>query len=114
MPYGVKSEETESWFQTVVYLLFVLLGQYVQAEVHSHKGRADAVVITDDSVYVFEFKITGGKPGKSEKTAQDALEQIDEKDYMEPYRASGKRLVKIGAVYNTAARELNKVKIQEE
>jgi len=66
-------------------------------------------VITDDSVYVFEFKITGGNSDKSEKTAQDALKQIEEKDYMAPYRASGKRLVKIGAVYNTTERELDKV-----
>ena len=108
MPYGIKSEETENWFQTVSYLLFVLMGQYVQAEVHSHKGRADAVVITDDSVYVFEFKITDGKSGKS---ADDALKQIDETDYLGPYRASGKRLVKIGAVYNTTERELGEVKI---
>ena len=109
MPYGVKSEETESWFQTVVYLLFVLLGQYVQAEVHSRKGRADMVVITDDSVYVFEFKITDGRDGK---TAGDALRQIDEKDYMGQYRASGKRLVKIGAIYDASKRELGDVKIE--
>ena len=108
MPYGVKSEETESWFQTVIYLLFVLMGQYVQAEVHSHKGRADMVVITDDSVYVFEFKITGGE---SAKGAEAALKQIEEKDYMGPYRASGKRLVKIGAAYDTTARELGEVSI---
>jgi hypothetical protein len=111
MPYGLKSEETESWFQTVVYLLFTLLGQYVQAEVHSRKGRADMAVITDDSAYVFEFKIAGGK---SEKAADAALKQIDEKDYMGPYRASGKRLVKIAAVYNAMARELDEVKIQKE
>jgi len=73
-----------------------------------HKGRADAVVITDDSVYVFEFKIT---EGKSEKEAEDALRQIDEKDYMGQYRASGKRLIKIGATCDTAARELGEVRI---
>ena len=108
MPYGVKSEETESRFQTVVYLLFMLLGQHVHAEVHSHKGRADMVVITDDSVYVFEFKITDGKDGM---TADDALKQIEEKDYVGQYRASGKRLVKIGAIYDATARELGEVKI---
>jgi len=111
IPYDIKNEETESWFQTVVYLLFVLLGQYVQAEVHSHKGRADMVVITDDSVYVFEFKITGGKAGKA---ADTALKQIDEKDYLGPYRASGKRLVKIGVAYDITARELGEAIIQED
>jgi hypothetical protein len=95
----------------VVYLLFTLLGQYVQAEVHNHKGRADAVVITEDSVYVFELKISAGKSGKA---ADAAIEQIDKKDYMAPYRASGKRLVKIGAAYDTSARELGEVKIAEE
>jgi hypothetical protein len=111
MPYSMKGEETEHYFETIVFLLFTLMGQFVQAEVHSHKGRADAVVITEDSVYVFEFKIAGGESGK---TANDALKQIDEKDYMAPYRASGKRLVKIGATYDTAARELGEVKIVEE
>ena len=66
-------------------------------------------MITDDSVYVFEFKITGGK---FEKTAEAALEQIDEKDYLGPYRASGKRLIKVGAVYSTIERESGDVKIQ--
>ena len=92
----------------ISYGLYIL---GIQAEVYSHKGRADAVVITDDSVYVFEFKVTGGE---SEKAAEAALKQIDEKDYMGPYRASGKRLVKIGTVYNTAKRELGETKIQEE
>jgi hypothetical protein len=107
----MKGEETKHYFETVVFLLFTLMGQFVQTEVQSHKGRADAVVITEDAVYVFEFKITGGK---SVKTAEDALKQIDEKDYMGPYRASGKRLVGIGATYDTAARELGEVSIVEE
>ena len=65
----------------------------------------------NDSVYVFEFKTTDGK---SDKIAAAALKQIDEKDYVGPYRASGKRLIKIGAIYNTADRELGEVNIQEE
>ena len=48
------------------------------------------------------------------KSADDALKQIDEKDYLGPYRASGKRLVKIGAIYNTTERELGEVKIRED
>jgi len=125
----MKAEETEHYFQTLVFLLFTLMGQFVQAEVHSHKGRCDAVVIVPDAVYVFEFKIfssaaavsaagsdiiafNGGTAGG--KTAESALEQIDAKDYMAPYRASGRRLFKIGAAYDTAKRELGPVSAREE
>ena len=72
------------------------------------------VVITNDSVYVFEFKIIDGKSSKSSNAADAALKQIDEKNYMAPYRASGKRLVKIGAAYDTTKRELGESKIREE
>lgn len=48
------------------------MGQYVDAEVRSAKGRADAVVKTKDRIYVFEFKLEG--------TVDEALKQIDEKD----------------------------------
>jgi hypothetical protein len=113
VPYNTRGEETEHHFETVVFLLFTLMGQFVQAEVQSHKGRADAVVITEDSVYVFELKIAGGETGKAAEAADTALKHIDEKDYMGPYRASGKRLVKIGATYDTAERKLGEVKIVE-
>jgi hypothetical protein len=66
------------------------------------------MVVYRDS-FVFEFKITGGE---SMKTAEAALKQIDEKDYLGPYRASGKRPVKAGAVYDAAVRELGEVKIE--
>ncbi len=45
----------ETNFQNVIYIVFMLLGQYTMAEVHSGKGRADCVVETDKYVYIFEF-----------------------------------------------------------
>jgi hypothetical protein len=59
-------ERGERYYQTVFYLVFRLLGQYVGAEVRSTAGRADAVVMTKDRVYVFEFKPAGNG------TAEDA------------------------------------------
>jgi hypothetical protein len=128
--YDMKAEETEHYFQTVVFLLFTLMGQFAQAEVHSHKGRCDAVVMVPDAVYVFEFKIFTSNSNATNtansdvialngnaaggKAAEAALEQIDAKDYMAPYRASGKRLIKIGAAYDTARRELGPVTAREE
>jgi hypothetical protein len=76
------------------------MGQFAQAEVRSSAGRADTVVITDTTVYVFEFKLAGNG------TIEDALNQIDSKGYLIPYAASGRRLVKVGAVFDAAARTL--------
>jgi hypothetical protein len=83
------------------------MGQFAGAEVRSAAGRADAVVATPDAVYVFEFKLSGGG------TAEDALRQIDEKGYLIPYAAAGKKLFKIGAVFDAATRTLGSWKKEE-
>ena len=92
---AIKQEHRdEQFYQHVFYLLFTLMGQYVETEVKSANGRADAVVKTDDSIYVFEFKID------ERSTAEAALAQIDEKGYLIPYSADGRRLVKIGVEFS--------------
>lgn len=85
-------------FQVAVYLTFTLMGQFTQCEVHSIKGRADAIVQTQDAVYIFEFK--------TNDSAQNALAQIDELGYADRYMAGGKQIVKIGASFSTDERKL--------
>ncbi len=80
IPYDLENK-SEKHFQTIIYLIFSLLGYYTQAEVKSAIGRADAVCWTKDRVYVFEFKVDG--------SAEEALRQIDEKGYMIPYKFEG-------------------------
>jgi hypothetical protein len=99
IPYELN-DKTERHYQTLFYLVFRLMGQYARAEVRSSAGRADTVVITDTTVYVFEFKLSGSG------TAEDALAQIDGKGYLIPYSASGRKLVKVGAVFDPATRTL--------
>ncbi|MDR0613509.1 MAG: ATP-binding protein, partial [Dysgonamonadaceae bacterium] len=96
------SDRTERHYQMVFYLLFTLMGQFVQTEVKSAKGRADAVVKTSDTVFVFEFKMdTNG-------TAEDALKQIDDKGYLIPYTADGRKTVKVGAEFSAEERMLSR------
>lgn len=131
IPYDLENK-SEKHFQTILYLIFSLLGYYTQAEVKSAVGRADAVCRTKDRVYVFEFKVDG--------SAEEALRQIDEKGYLIPYRfegterceatsvaeaveatrrdasagsASGKRLVKVGVNISTQTRTIESWKIAE-
>ena len=98
LPYPDNERVLEQSFQNVVYIVFMLLGQFVQTEVHSAKGRADVIVETDDYVYIMEFK--------RDDTAKEALAQIEEKGYAAPYAADKRKLIKIGATFDSEERNL--------
>ena len=100
---GDLDNKTEKHYQTIFYLLFRLMGQYVESEVKSSVGRADVVVQLQDVVYVFEFKYDG--------TPEEALAQIDSKQYAIPYRADGRRVVKIGVNFDSSTRTIGGWKI---
>jgi len=96
IPYDLEEnrDKDEKYYQLIFYLLFTLMGQFVEAEVKSATGRADAIVKTADSIYVFEFKMD------ENATAQDALAQINDKGYLIPYTADNRRLIKIGVAFS--------------
>ena len=98
-PYELN-DKTERHYQVVVYLIFKLMGQFTQVEVRSAKGRADAIVQTPKYIYVFEFKLNG--------TAEDALQQINDKGYAAPFQADGCQVVKIGVEFSAEARNVSR------
>ena len=95
----------EQNYQTSIYLIFSLMGEYVRTEVHSSQGRSDVEVETKDAIYIFEFKV-GGKP-------QDALNQIKEMGYAEKHIASNKSVFLIGASISRNKRSLSKWQIEK-
>ncbi len=105
IPYDLENR-TEKHFQTIFYLMFSFLNIYIRTEVKSTMGRADAVMHMPDTVYVFELKV--------DKSADEALAQIDEKGYMLPYHAGHKRLVKVGISFDSKQRTIAEWKIREE
>jgi len=98
IPYDNFTEKNlklrEQNYQTAVYLVFALMGQFVQTEVQCSTGRSDAVVITADTVYIFEFKLF------SNGSAEDAVNQIKENNYAAKYKTDGKKIVLIGAGFD--------------
>ena len=81
-----------------------MLGYYIQSEVKSSIGRADAVCRTQDRIYVFEFKV--------DSSAEEALRQIDDKGYLIPYQAEfGVERVKIGVNLSSRARTIDSWKV---
>jgi len=99
------SNKNERDFQTVFYLIFNLMGAFIKAEEDSAIGRADAVLQLPTATYVFELKYDG--------SAEEAIKQIDEKGYLIPYSADGKRLVKVGVNYDSQQRTIGDWIIKE-
>ena len=96
--YTLESDPFEHYFQAVIYLVFTLLGRYVQCEMHTFTGRVDCKVGTRDYLYLFEFK--------RDVTAGEALAQIDSKEYALPFAADARKLYKIGVSFDSKERKL--------
>ena len=92
--------DLELHFQNVMFILFKLLGFYTQAEYHTSEGRIDMVVKTQDYIYVMEFKLDG--------TAEEAMRQIESKDYALPFECDGRKLVKIGVNFSYEKRNVER------
>ena len=90
--------DMEVHYHNIVYLLFKLLGFQTDTEYKTSDGRIDAVVKTDDYVYVFEFKL--------DHTAQEAIDQINSKDYPLPFEADGRKLFKIGVSFSSKTKRI--------
>ncbi len=96
--------DKEIYFQNCMYLIFKLMGFYVEVERCTSRGRIDIVLGTKDYLYVMELKV-----GVS---AQEAIRQIDEKGYMLPFKQDNRKLVKIGVAFDLDTRTLTEWQIE--
>jgi Predicted AAA-ATPase/PD-(D/E)XK nuclease superfamily len=99
MPYHTFDKQTEGLYHGLVHLIFSYLGMFVQSEVHSSRGRADAVVQTATDIFIFEIKFN--------KTAQEAVDQIHNKKYADKYRTSNKPITGIGLNFDSTERQID-------
>lgn len=63
--------------------VFRLLGFHTKVEYHTSEGHVDSVLQTAHFTYAMEFKLDG--------TAEEALQQIEEKHYAAPFAADKER-----------------------
>ena len=88
VPYCDNTHYEGHWQQTL-YIMFALLTDYdILVEQHTAKGRIDITMETADTIYVMELKFN--------KSAEEALAQIEAKHYADAFKMSGKKMVKIG------------------
>ena len=78
----------EGHYQQLLYVIFSLLGRYVDVEVRTSSGRVDMVMNSGKALYLFELKLN--------KSASDAMRQINLKDYPSRFALCGLPVVKVG------------------
>ena len=92
--------EQELHYENVLFIVFKLVGFYTQVEYKTNNGRVDLVLKTDKFIYIMEFKLDG--------TAEEALQQINDKQYALPFAADGRKLLKIGINFSAKTRNIEK------
>lgn len=94
----------EGHYQQLLYVIFSLLGRYVDVEVRTATGRVDMVLRTARKLYLFELKM-----GRS---AEAAMQQINLKDYPSRFALSGLPVVKVGINFDATKHTITDWKIE--
>jgi hypothetical protein len=107
IPYDItdRVRDREQHYQSLMYLVLALLGVDVRGEVRTNRGRIDLVVEVGDVVWVIEAKIRG--------SSRDALRQIEDRGYVERYVGRGKKVKKIGIVFDVDERNVKEWEVSE-
>ena len=95
----------EGFYEWSFMLIFNMLNVYVQTQVRNALGRTDMVVFMPDTIYVIELKVNG--------TAQEALQQIEERGYARQYLTDGRKVVKVGVKFSTETKTIEEWEIVE-
>ncbi len=94
----------ELYFQNAMYVIFRLMGFFTEVERATSDGRIDVLVKTADYIYIMELKLDG--------SADEALRQINEKQYAVPFAMDGRKIYKIGISFSSEKRGVTDWKIQ--
>lgn len=103
IPY-CDNTDYEGHYQQVFFIIFSLLGYYVDVEVRTPRGCVDMVMRSWTTLYVVELKL--------DKSADAAMQQIDLKDYPERFALCGLPVVKVGINFDTKRHTLADWKIE--
>lgn len=97
----------EREFRNAIFFIFNFIGfrENIAMEKHIATGRIDLLLIADQNIYIFEFKVNS--------TPNEALNQIREKEYAQPFRGRGKNIFGIGVSFNPAKRIIESYKIEK-
>ena len=96
IPYSLTDRQNEQMWQTIVYVILKAIGAAVHAEVQTNEGRIDMTCETSAGIWLIEFKL--------DRPAEEALAQIDERNYADRYDFAGKPVIKLGLSFSSETR----------
>jgi hypothetical protein len=96
--------KAELYFQNVIWVIFKMIGFYTEVERHTSDGRMDMFIKTADYIYILEFKL--------DKSAEEALQQIEDKQYVKPFEHDGRTLYEIGINFSTSTKRIDGWKVK--
>ncbi|NJN34644.1 MAG: AAA family ATPase [Saprospiraceae bacterium] len=99
----VKNEE--KFFHAIIHLIFTMIGTDVRSEVHTPTGRMDTIVIANDRIFLFEFKMEG--------TAADAIQCIKDRNYAASLRHRNKPITAAGVVFSVKTKGVAEWNVEE-
>ncbi len=105
IPYDHWKAESESVFHIIFHLALTRLGVDVRSEAHSAHGRCDVIVQTATYIYVIELKLNG--------SAQEALDQIIEMKYIQPFQSDSRKKYAIGINFSGENRAVDQYLVKE-
>jgi len=106
IPYtGHVKKDFEGRYQAILYVLFSMMCNYVQVEVHTPTGRVDMVLESPKHIYAIEMKLNA--------TAQKALDQINLNDYSSRFALTGKPVIRVGVNFSSRTRNITSWKAEQ-
>ena len=103
VPY-CDNTDYESHYQQMLYVIFSLMGKFVDVEIRTPRGRVDIVIRTATKLYLLELKL--------DKSADEAMHQIDLKNYPERFALCGLPIVKVGISFDREKKTLGEWRIE--
>jgi hypothetical protein len=97
VPYNNFDYTNEASYHSLFHIILVLLLDNIGAQIQTNRGRIDQVIETDNTIYIFEFKL---------ENAQKAIDQIHRKKYYEKYQNQSKRIVLVGVSFSKEERNI--------
>lgn len=107
IPYDLRRnvERYENYYHSIFYVLLRLIGVNVDAEYHTSEGSIDVVMKTAQYIYIIELKING--------TACDALHQINERNYSQPFLSDSRHIIKLGIGFAESTHTIDSYLIEQ-
>lgn len=97
--------DNENNFHNAFFLVTSLIGLETESEVHTSDGRIDMTIKTPKYIYIIELKY--------DKSAEEALDQIDRKKYDRMFREDKRKIFKIGVNFSSETRTIEDWRIEE-